>query len=94
MTHPEAPEQPKKISEQTLREWADQILSDTMIGTMLAQSRLQTDNDGNIEPHVLENLKTMARVGARMSPDPVVTDKLRRFLTYLETGADPGAERN
>lgn len=94
MPHPESFEQPKKIAEAELRQWADTILSGTMIRQMISGIKLKVDAEGNVEPFVIENLKKMSRVAARMTPEVVVQDKLRRFLTWLETGTDPGADRN
>lgn len=83
------PEKPK-IPEGEFREKVNAILGDITIGQMLLAVSLKTNNEGNIEEFMIENLKRMAKVGARMAPDSIVKDKLSRLLIYLETGVDPG----
>lgn len=72
-----------KLSPEVFLQELNTFLGDTFMGLALNQIQLDTDPEGHIEPLVIDNLKTMLKVGARMAPDETVQIKFENMKAFL-----------
>ncbi len=84
--NPQGEPQPEKakLSLEDFRAAVDEYLEGTNMAVLLSQTKLQTDSDGNLEPHVVSNLRKMFLKGDQMSADETVKWKFRQMLDFLD----------
>lgn len=63
---------------------ANTHLEGTNMLEALKRIKLDTDEEGNIQEHVVQNIKTMLRKAAEMTPDEVAKGKFQKMLDFME----------
>lgn len=63
---------------------ANTYLDGTNMLELIDKTELKTDKDGNIEKHVVQNIKTMLQTAVKMAPDEGVRVKFQNLLTFME----------
>ena len=82
-TTSERTERPK-ITPFGLKIAANTHLEGTNLGELIASVRLDTDNDGNVLPHVIDNLRKALKVACDMTKDDIIARKSKAMHDFLE----------
>jgi hypothetical protein len=75
--------QTPKITQEGLKAKLEFHLEGTMIGQLMGRIKLQTDEQGNVLPHVIRNIKMALGIVMKMSPDPEVKGACKKTLGEL-----------
>ncbi|MFA6024227.1 MAG: hypothetical protein WC777_03360 [Candidatus Gracilibacteria bacterium] len=76
---------PSKITPTQLRAAALEHLSETSLGEVFAKIQPRTDNEGNIQPQIIQNLRILLKTRAEgILEDVVVHEKYKRMHNFLE----------
>lgn len=73
-----------RITPMQFRMAADTCLDGINFGILLTSIKLPPDGTGNVEEHVITNIKKSLRVAIKMAQDEIVKSKCQKFLEFLK----------
>ena len=74
-----------KISSEELQAAASKFLDGTELCSIMTRMSVDTDPDGNVQPHVIGNLRSILQAVIQKTPDPGVRLKWEAMHKFLET---------